>query len=57
MYKCKCITCKHVRAIKELIPDDELRNKVMKVTNDLFEGMASRIVDLEMELIAMRGKE
>ena len=57
MYKCKCITCKYVREMKELIPDDDLRNKVMKVTDDLFDGMENEILDLEMELINIKKGE
>ena len=45
--KCNCITCKHVAEMHKLIPDEDLCNKVMAVTDDLFDGMASENIELE----------
>ena len=47
--KCKCITCTHIAEITKLIPDDILRNKVLAVTDDLYEAMAGENIDLEMK--------
>lgn len=52
--KCTCITCEHVAEMKKLIPDDDLRNKVLEVTNELFERMASESMDLGMEVIKLK---
>ena len=51
---CKCTTCKYVRQMEILIPDDDLRNKVMALTDRLYEAMASEIIDLEMKLLARK---
>lgn len=48
--KCTCLTCKHIRQITKLIPDEKLRNKVLEVTDDLFESMAGDIIDLGLQL-------
>ena len=50
--KCTCLTCEHIRQITKLIPDDDLRNKVLEVTDGLYEAMASESMDLSMEVIA-----
>ena len=48
---CTCTTCKYVRQMEILIPDAGLRNKVMALTDRLYEAMASEIIDLEMKLL------
>ena len=53
MYKCKCLTCTHVRAMKKLIPGDKLRNKILAVTDDLYEGMAAESIDKDMEILRL----
>ena len=45
--KCNCITCKHVAEMRKLIPDEDLCNKVMAITDDLYESMAGEVMELE----------
>ena len=53
---CKCITCKHVAEMKKLIPNEALRNKVLTVTDDLYEAMASSSMDKDMEIIRLKAE-
>ena len=48
--KCKCITCTHIAEIKKLIPDDTLRNKVLAVTDGLYEAMVGEIIKLQNKI-------
>ena len=52
--KCTCLTCVHVAEMKELLPNDKLRNKVLAVTNEQFEAMAAESMDLGMEVIDLK---
>jgi hypothetical protein len=52
--KCQCEICQYVRKLEELIPDEELRNKVMLLDDGLHEAMETRIVDLGMENIELK---
>ena len=49
-YKCTCITCKHVAQMRKLIPDEALCNKVMAITDDLFDAMEGEIIKLQQEI-------
>ena len=51
---CTCLTCEHIKELTKLIPDDTLRNKVLEVTNELYERMASESMDLGMEVIKLK---
>jgi len=53
---CKCITCKHVAEMKKLIPNEALRNKVLTVTDDLYEAMASECIDKDMDMIHLKAE-
>lgn len=48
--KCNCITCKHVAEMRKLIPDEVLCNKVMAVTDGLFDGMAGECIDKDRKI-------
>ena len=51
-YKCQCLTCKHIRQMRLLIPDEDLCNEVLAVTDGLYEAMASESIDLQMQSVA-----
>ena len=53
---CKCITCKHVAEMKKLIPNEALRNKVMRVTDDLYEAMASENLTMGVEIFKLKAE-
>lgn len=48
--KCNCITCKHVAQMRKLIPDEDLCNKVMAVTDDLYDAMAGEVIDKDKKI-------
>ncbi len=47
--ECQCEICQYVRKLEELIPDEDLRNKVMLLDDGLHEAMETRVIDLAME--------
>ena len=54
--KCKCLTCNHITEMEKLIPDKDLRNKVLTVTDDLYDAMASSSMDKDMEIIRLKAE-
>ena len=54
--KCKCLTCNHITEMEKLIPDKTLRNKVLAVTDDLYNAMASECIDKDMDMIHLKAE-
>ena len=54
--KCKCLTCNHITEMEKLIPDKTLRNKVLTVTDDLYEAMANESLTLGVEIFNLKTK-
>ena len=52
--QCTCITCKYVRQMEILIPDKDLRLKVMALTEGFYEAMVSEGMNKDMEIIRLK---
>ena len=54
--KCKCLTCNHITEMEKLIPDKTLRNKVLAVTDDLYDAMANESLTLGVEIFHLKAE-
>jgi len=52
--KCKCLTCNHITEMEKLIPDKTLRNKVLQVTDDLYDAVANESLTLGVEIFNLK---
>ena len=54
--KCKCLTCNHITEMEKLIPGKTLCNKVLAVTDDLYNAMAGENMDKDMEIVRLKAE-
>ena len=52
--ECKCLTCAHIREIEKLIPDKALCHKVLSATDNLYEAMEDKIIDMERKIEGLK---